>query len=97
MQEQGIQVRLDFPEELRVATYANYVVVSATPHEFAIAFAQLPPVRDEPGKQEVVQAGSVRANVVASIVVSHQLLPDLITVLQKNYASYQALREEEQQ
>lgn len=82
--EEQVRVHIDIPAELRVAKYANRVVISRTPGEFVITFAQIPPLRDEVEVEDVRKAGRLDATAVANVVVGHEFLPRIIATFQEN-------------
>ena len=75
-------VRIDTPDELKAGTYANHVVISRTPHEFVITFAQIMPLRDEEAVEEARKAGRLEAVAVANIAIAHGLLESVINAFQ---------------
>ena len=83
-EEQQLRLHIRIPEELMAAAYANHVNISHTPGEFVIAFAQIPPLRDDIAKEETLQKGRLEAIAVANVIVSHEFLPVIIEVFQKN-------------
>lgn len=84
-----------FAEELH-SRYANNVLVQAGQHEFIISFFEAqPPLllgSPEENKAKLKQMGSVRAECVSKIVVSPEVIPELISALQTELEKYQSQR-----
>ncbi len=81
--------------------YANNVLVQSTLHEIIISFFEAlpPPLAGTPADNvaKLREMGSIRADLVARIIVTPSLLPSIISVLQiglekykEAYSSFQA-------
>ena len=73
--ELQILLNVVIPDELRVAQYANHVLISYTPAEVVITFAQIPPVRSDAEKEKVRRDARLDAAAIANVAVPHSLLP----------------------
>lgn len=82
--EDQLSLRMYIPDELQAASYANRVVISCTPGEFVITFAQVPPLRDSAALDEARTAGHLDTVAVANVAVTHEFLPRIIEILQEN-------------
>ncbi len=84
-----LPLRMYIPDELRAASYANRVVISLTPSECIITFAQLPPLRDEAALDEARAAGHVDTVAVANVAIGHEFLPRIIEIFQDTLARFE--------
>lgn len=82
-----LEIRVRMPKELEEGRYSNYAVVSHSPHEFHIFFAQISP-RKEPSDK------IAHADVVAHIIIAPSVMPKVIEALSKNYKRYEKRRGE---
>ena len=73
--------------------YANNVLVQSTPHEIVISFfeTQIPPLAGTAAENvdRLREMGSVRADLVARIIVAPGLLSSIISTLQTGLETYQ--------
>lgn len=73
--------------------YANNVLVQSTPHEVVISFFETvpPPLAGTAAENatKLREMGSVRANLVARIIVAPSLLPAVVSALQTGLDAYQ--------
>lgn len=81
-QEQPRQQRVNvsLPDELKPGTYANFLVVSHSPHEFTLDFCQLQP-GGEPGQ--------VEAQVVSRVRIAPTLVGKVLQALNTNLNGYE--------
>ena len=84
--EGQLSLRMYIPDELRAASYANRVLISLTPGEFIITFAQVPPLRDNAALDEARAAGHLDTVAVANVAIRHEFLPRIIEIFQENLA-----------
>lgn len=86
--EQKVQLGpVSMPEHLR-PTYANFVNVNHTPWDFRLLFAV---VRTPmPGEEAAAaqEAGAVRPQGVAEVILPANLMHGLIAALQTNFSTY---------
>ena len=78
-QPQNPQISVNVPDEIKFGEYANFLVVSHSPHEFTLDFCQL-----LPGQQ-----GAVRAEVVSRIKIAPTLAGKIIQALNTNMSNYE--------
>ncbi|MDX1657826.1 MAG: DUF3467 domain-containing protein [Nitriliruptorales bacterium] len=76
-QQQRVNVSL--PDDLKHGTYANFLVVSHSPHEFTLDFCQMQ--RGEPGQ--------VNAEVVSRIHIAPTMVAKVIQALNTNLNGYE--------
>ncbi|MDX1619630.1 MAG: DUF3467 domain-containing protein [Nitriliruptorales bacterium] len=76
-QQQRVNVQLS--DDLKQGTYANFLVVSHSPHEFTLDFCQLQP--GEPGQ--------VQAEVVSRVRIAPTLVAKVIQALNTNLNGYE--------
>ncbi len=73
--------------------YANNVLVQSTLHEIIISFFEAlpPPLAGTPADNaaKLREMGTIRADLVARIIVAPDLLPSIISVLQTGLEKYQ--------
>lgn len=74
------KLNLHVSDEQRLGTYANFLLVSHSPHEFTLDFCQVVP-GGEPGKP--------RAEVVSRVKVAPTLVGKLIQALNTNMTNYE--------
>ena len=74
------QISVNVPDSLKHGTYANFLVVSHSPHEFTLDFCQLMPSG---------QTDKVNAEVVARIKVAPTLVGKIIQALNTNMTNYE--------
>ena len=77
----------DAAESPSPRTYANFCSIAHTPFDFTLTFCEVMPLSDK----EIREAESehvVRAPVKARIVLSPQVVPNLIAALQEQFRIY---------
>jgi hypothetical protein len=74
------QVKVKVPEDDRHGTYANFLVVSHSPHEFTLDFCQLLPSQD---------SAETTAEVVSRIRIAPTLVGRVIQALNSNMTNYE--------
>ena len=74
------QISVQVPDGQKHGIYANFLVVSHSPHEFTLDFCQLVPTG---------QADKVVAEVVARVKVAPTLVGKIITALNTNMTNYE--------
>lgn len=74
------KVRLNIDDELKHGQYANFLIVSHSPHEFTLDFCQLLPNDD---------SGQVRADVVSRIKIPPTVVGKVIRALNTNLNNYE--------
>ena len=74
------QVKVVAPDEVRHGVYANFLMVSHSPHEFTLDFCQLVPSGEQ---------GTVNAEVVSRIKVPPTLVGRVLQALNTNLANYE--------
>ncbi len=79
-QPQKKQIRVNVTEEQRQGTYANFLVVSHSPHEFTLDFCQLQPGGD---------ANETVAEVVSRVRIAPTLVGKVIQALNTNMTNYE--------
>lgn len=75
------QVNVQVSDELRHGTYANFLVVSHSPHEFTLDFCQVMPRGDG--------SGNVTAEVVSRVRVAPTLVGRVLNALNTNMTNYE--------
>lgn len=73
------QVNIRVPDGMRHGLYANFLVVSHSPHEFTLDFCQLQPGEDD----------RVTAEVVSRVRVAPTLVAQVIQALNTNLGNYE--------
>jgi hypothetical protein len=76
----GQQINIQVGDALKHGTYANFLVVSHSPHEFTLDFCQIMPGGD--GKQ-------MTADVVSRIKVAPTMVGKIIRALNTNMTAYE--------
>lgn len=74
------QVQIVVPDEERYGDYANFLVVSHSPHEFTLDFCQLQPSQE---------AGKVNAEVVSRVRIPPTMVGRVLNALNTNLANYE--------
>jgi phosphoglycerol transferase MdoB-like AlkP superfamily enzyme len=74
------QISISVDDEIKHGVYANFLVVSHSPHEFTLDFCQI-----LPGGQE----GKVKAEVVTRIKVAPTMVGKVIRALNTNMTAYE--------
>lgn len=74
------QVKVVLPDELKHGEYANFLVVSHSPHEFTLDFCQLLPSGEQ---------GKVNADVVSRVRIPPTLVGRVLNALNTNLANYE--------
>lgn len=75
----GTQLQVSVPDELRHGEYANFLIVSHSPHEFTLDFCQL-----QPGG-----GNERRAEVVSRIRIAPTMVGKVLRALNTNLANYE--------
>lgn len=75
---QSQQVSINVDDEMKFGQYANFLVVSHSPHEFTLDFCQL-----MPGQQ------GVRAEVVSRVRIAPTMAGKIIQALNTNMTGYE--------
>ena len=73
------QIHINVGDELKRGTYANFLAVSHSPHEFTLDFCQI-----QPGQSDRLQA-----EVVARVRVAPTLVGKIIRALNTNMTNYE--------
>ena len=76
----GKQLNVHVDDELKHGAYANFLVVSHSPHEFTLDFCQVLP-GGEPGKP--------RAEVVTRVKIAPTMVGKVIRALNTNMTTYE--------
>ena len=76
----GQQIQISINDSLKHGTYANFLVVSHSAHEFTLDFCQVLPGGD---------GGSVQADVVIRIKVAPTMVGKIIRALNTNMTAYE--------
>ena len=76
---QGGPINVSVPAEVRHGTYANFLAISHSPHEFTLDFCQVMPSSD----------GTVSAEVVNRIRVAPTMVGKMIQALNTNMTGYE--------
>lgn len=74
------QVQVVVPDDAKYGEYANFLVVSHSPHEFTLDFCQLLPA-GEPGK--------VNAEVVSRVRIAPTMVGRVLNALNTNLSNYE--------
>ena len=74
------QVQVIVPDDAKHGEYANFLVVSHSPHEFTLDFCQLQP-SGEPGK--------VNAEVVSRVRIAPTMVGRVLNALNTNLSNYE--------
>jgi hypothetical protein len=74
------QVKVNVPDEHRHGTYANFLVVSHSPHEFTLDFCQI---------MQGGEPGETKAEVVSRVRVAPTLVGKVISALNTNMTNYE--------
>ncbi len=74
------QVKVVLPDDLKHGEYANFLVVSHSPHEFTLDFCQLLPSGEQ---------GKVNADVVSRVRIPPTLVGRVLNALNTNLANYE--------
>lgn len=78
--EGGQQINIQVRDELKHGTYANFLVVSHSPHEFTLDFCQILPGQDQ---------GKIQADVVSRVKVAPTMVGKIIQALNTNMTNYE--------
>jgi hypothetical protein len=79
-EQQRRKVRLNVEDELKHGVYANFLIVSHSPHEFTLDFCQLLPADG---------SGQVRADVVSRVKIPPTVVGKVIRALNTNLNNYE--------
>lgn len=74
------QVQVVVPDDVKHGTYANFLVVSHSPHEFTLDFCQLMPSRE---------TGRLVAEVVSRVRIAPTLVGRVLQALNTNMSGYE--------
>ena len=74
------QVQVVVPDEVKHGTYANFLVVSHSPHEFTLDFCQLLPSGEQ---------GKVNAEVVSRVRIAPTMVGRVLNALNTNLSNYE--------
>ncbi len=74
------QVKVVVPDELKHGEYANFLVVSHSPHDFTLDFCQLMPTGEQ---------GKVNAEVVSRVRIAPTMVSRVLNALNTNLAGYE--------
>jgi hypothetical protein len=77
---QGQQIEISVDDAIKHGTYANFLVVSHSPHEFTLDFCQIMPGGGE---------GKVKAEVVSRIKVAPTMVGKIMRALNTNMTAYE--------
>lgn len=77
---QGQQINVTVPEELKHGVYANFLVISHSPHEFTLDLCQVVPGTEK---------GSVKAEVVSRVKIAPTMVGKVIRALNTNMTAYE--------
>lgn len=90
-ENEGIPIDWHFPEGL-IKRYANNMLVQRLENEFVISFFEIvpPPIFGSPEerRKQADKVKSVRANCVASVVVSPMKMQAFIDAMQENFDNF---------
>ena len=75
------QVNVQVDDELRHGVYANFLVVSHSPHEFTLDFCQVMPRGDS--------SGNVTAEVVSRVKIAPTMVGRVLNALNTNMTNYE--------
>ena len=79
-QKPNKQVQVVVPDDLKHGEYANFLVVSHSPHEFTLDFCQLQPSKE---------AGKVNAEVVSRVRIAPTMVGRVLNALNTNLSNYE--------
>ncbi len=79
-QQGGHKINVQVNDELRHGAYANFLVVSHSPHEFTLDFCQVIPGGD---------GGQVKAEVVSRVKIAPTMVGKVIRALNTNMTNYE--------
>jgi len=74
------QVQVVVPDEAKYGRYANFLVVSHSPHEFTLDFCQLMPSGEQ---------GRVNAEVVSRVRIAPTMVGRVLSALNTNLSNYE--------
>jgi len=74
------QVQVVVPDDTKHGEYANFLVVSHSPHEFTLDFCQLLPAGE---------AGRVNAEVVSRVRIAPTMVGRVLNALNTNLSNYE--------
>ena len=74
------QVNVVVPDEVKHGEYANFLLVSHSPHEFTLDFCQL-----LPGKE----TGKVNAEIVSRVRIAPTMVGRVLNALNTNLSNYE--------
>ena len=74
------QVQVVVPDDAKYGVYANFLVVSHSPHEFTLDFCQLLPAGE---------AGKVNAEVISRVRIAPTMVGRVLNALNTNLANYE--------
>ena len=74
------QVQVVVPDDQKYGAYANFLVVSHSPHEFTLDFCQLLPSGEQ---------GKVNAEVVSRVRVAPTMVGRVLNALNTNLSNYE--------
>lgn len=74
------QVQVVVPDEIKHGEYANFLVVSHSPHEFTLDFCQLLPAQE---------TGKVNAEVVSRVRIAPTMVGRVLNALNTNLSGYE--------
>lgn len=77
---QGQQLQVSIPDDRKHGTYANFLIVSHSAHEFTLDFCQI-----QPGGS----ASERRADVVSRVRIAPTLVGKVLRALNTNLANYE--------
>jgi hypothetical protein len=79
-QPQNKQVQVVVPDDVKHGEYANFLVVSHSPHEFTLDFCQLLPSGE---------SGKVNAEVVSRVRIAPTMVARVLNALNTNLSGYE--------
>jgi hypothetical protein len=74
------QVQVVVPDEVKYGNYANFLVVSHSPHEFTLDFCQLLPSGEQ---------GKVNAEVISRVRIAPTMVARVLNALNTNLSGYE--------
>ncbi|MEX1179082.1 MAG: DUF3467 domain-containing protein [Nitriliruptor sp.] len=74
------QVQVVVPDEQKHGEYANFLVVSHSPHDFTLDFCQLMPAKEQ---------GKVNAEVVSRVRIPPTMVARVLNALNTNLTNYE--------
>lgn len=77
---QSPQVQVVVPDDVKHGEYANFLVVSHSPHEFTLDFCQLLPAGEQ---------GKVNAEVVSRVRIAPTMVARVLNALNTNLSGYE--------